>query len=151
MAGRTFTLSRVYGLLRCAAVVFLGTALGERKKVMAMSWLTVPDSELTTLACVISSRHCTFDILSKPLEGVANIPTVELAAKVVGRGNTSGRDTDTFKTFALAAAAASCVRPPLIDGCYASIECKVVDDRRVDASELFILEGRKAWIAPSTI
>ena len=133
---------------RTGAVVLLSTALGERKNVTAISWLTVLDFMPPMLACVISGRRCAFDILSKPLECVINVPTLELAAKVVGRGNTCGRDTDTFKTFALTAAAASCVRPPLIDECYASIECKIVDGRRVDASDLFILEGCKAWITP---
>lgn len=49
MAKRSFPLPTVYGLLEPGPVVLLGTALGERKNVMAnvmaMSWLTVLDFE----------------------------------------------------------------------------------------------------------
>jgi flavin reductase (DIM6/NTAB) family NADH-FMN oxidoreductase RutF len=58
-------------------------------------------------------------------------PTVELAAKVVGCGNTSGRDIDKFKAFQLTPAAASLVKASLIDECYANLECKVVDGRPI--------------------
>jgi len=55
-----------------------------------------------------------------------NIPTVELAKKVVGCGNTSGRDVDKFNEFG--SRQWPLVRQaPLIDECYASLECKVVD------------------------
>src|ERR1019366_7963576 len=75
--------------------------------------------------------------------------TVELAKNVVGCGNTSGRDVDKFKKFGLTALAASSVRAPLIDECYASLECKVIDTKLVTQYGIFILEVVKAWIDPS--
>jgi len=42
------------------------------------------------------------------------------------------------------------VKAPLIDECYANLECKVVDSRMVAKYNFFILEAQKAWIAPST-
>jgi flavin reductase (DIM6/NTAB) family NADH-FMN oxidoreductase RutF len=75
---------------------------------------------------------------------------LELAAKVVGCGNTSGRDVDKFKVFQLTPAAVSLVKAPLIDECYANLECKVVDARMVAKYNFFVLEVQKAWIAPST-
>jgi flavin reductase (DIM6/NTAB) family NADH-FMN oxidoreductase RutF len=45
--------------------------------------------------------------------------------------------------------AASRVKPPLIDECYANLECKVVDGKMVDEYNLFILEVLKAWIDPA--
>ena len=65
-----------------------------------------------------------------------NIPTVELAKKVVGCGNTSGRKVDKFKTFGLTPVPASCVKAPLIDECYANLECKVVDTKLVAQIQL---------------
>jgi flavin reductase (DIM6/NTAB) family NADH-FMN oxidoreductase RutF len=82
-------------------------------------------------------------------ECVINIPTVELAAKVVGCGNTSGAKTDKFATFRLTPTAAGRVKAPLIDECYANLECKVVDTRMTAKYCLFILEVIKAWIDPS--
>jgi flavin reductase (DIM6/NTAB) family NADH-FMN oxidoreductase RutF len=80
---------------------------------------------------------------------VINIPTVELAAKAVRCGNTSGRTVDKFKMFHLTPAVASRVKAPLIGECYANLECKVVDARMAIEYNLFILEVLKAWINPS--
>jgi len=85
-----------------------------------------------------------------PIVGcVINIPTVELAEKVVGCGNTSGRKTDKFKVFGLTQAVASRVKAPLIDECYVNLECKVVDETMVTKYNLFIFEVLKAWIDPA--
>ena len=150
MVKRTFPLSKVYGLLEPGPVVLVTTAHKGRANIMAMSWHTMMDFEPPIVGCVISNRDYTFGILKQTKECVINIPTVELAAKVVGCGNTSGRDVDKFNAFQLTPAAASLVKAPLIDECYANLECKVVDARMVAKYNLFILEVQKAWIAPST-
>ena len=77
-----------------------------------------------------------------------NIPTVELAEKVVGCGNSSGRKIDKFKVFGLTQVTASYVKAPLIGECYANLECKVVDDKMAAKYNFFILEVLKAWIDP---
>ena len=38
---------------------------------------------------------------------------------------------------------------PLVVGCFANIECKVVDTRLVNKYGLFVLEGLKAWVEPT--
>lgn len=81
-------------------------------------------------------------------ECVINIPTVELSKKVVDCGNTSGRTVDKFKAFSLTSVAASCVEAPLIDECYANLECRVIDEMMVAKYNLFIFEVLKAWIDP---
>lgn len=40
-------------------------------------------------------------------------------------------------------------RLPLVDECYASLECRVVDTRMVKKYCLFVLEVVRAWIDPS--
>jgi len=44
--------------------------------------------------------------------------------------------------------AASCVEAPLIDECYANLECKVIDRNMIVQYNFFILEVVKAWIDP---
>jgi flavin reductase (DIM6/NTAB) family NADH-FMN oxidoreductase RutF len=150
MAKRTFPLSKVYGLLEPGPVVLVTTAHKGRANIMTMSWHTMMEFEPPTVGCVVSNRDYTFSILKQTKECVINIPTVELAAKVGAAGIRSGRDTDKFKVFQLTPAAASLVKAPLIDECYANLECKVVDARMVAKYNFFILEVQKAWIAPST-
>ena len=150
MAKKSFPLSKVYGLLEPGPVVLVTTAGKGRANIMTMSWHTMMDFEPPIVGCVISNRNYTFDILKATKECVINIPTVELAEKVVGCGNTSGRRIDKFKAFGLTPVAASCVKAPLIDECYANLECKVVDAKMVAKYNFFILEVLKAWIDPST-
>ena len=129
--------------------VLVTTAFKGRANIMTLSWHTMIDFEPPTVGCVISDRNHTFSSLKATRECVINIPTVELAEKVVGCGNTSGRRVDKFKTFGLTPAAASRVKAPLIAECYANLECKLVDARMVAKYCFFILEVLKAWIDPS--
>jgi flavin reductase (DIM6/NTAB) family NADH-FMN oxidoreductase RutF len=80
---------------------------------------------------------------------VINTPTVRLAKQAVACGNVSGRRIDKFKAFGLTPVAASKVEAPLIDECYANLECKVIDSTMANKYLLFILEVIKAWIDPS--
>jgi len=146
---KTFPLSRVYSLLEPGPVVMVTTARKGRANIMTMSWHTMLDFEPPMVGCVISNRNHTFGILKAAKQCVINIPTVELAAKVVGCGNTSGRTVDKFQTFGLTPTLASRVEPPLIAECYANLECKVVDARMAAKYNFFILEVLKAWIDPS--
>ena len=146
MAKKSFPLSRVYGLLEPGPVVLVTTAEKGRPNIMTMSWHTMMEFEPPLVGCVISDRNHSFGVLKATKECVINIPTVELAAQVVGCGNTSGRKLDKFKAFGLTPAAASRVKAPLIDECYASLECKVVDAKLAAKYCFFILEVLKAWI-----
>ena len=149
MAKKSFPLSKVYGLLEPGPVVMVTTANKTRTNIMTMSWHTMLEFEPPLVGCVISNRNTTFDILKATKECVINIPTVALAKKVVGVGNTSGAKVDKFKKFGLTPAAASHVKAPLIDECYANLECKVVDGKLVAKYNFFILEVLQAWIDPS--
>jgi flavin reductase (DIM6/NTAB) family NADH-FMN oxidoreductase RutF len=149
MAKRSFPLSKVYGLLEPGPVVMVTTAREGRANIMTMSWHTMMEFEPPTVGCVISNRNYTFNILKATKECVINIPTVELAEKVVGCGNSSGRKMDKFKVFGLTQAPASRVSAPLIGECYANLECRVMDARMVAKYNFFILEVLKAWIDPA--
>ena len=149
MAKKAFPLSKVYGLLEPGPVVLVTTFSKDRANIMAQSWHTMLEFEPPLVACVISNRNYSFDNIEATKECVINIPTVALAKQVVGCGNCSGRKVDKFKKFGLTPMAASFVKAPLIDECYANLECKVVDGRMIAKYNLFILEVVKAWIDPA--
>jgi flavin reductase (DIM6/NTAB) family NADH-FMN oxidoreductase RutF len=149
MTKRSLPLSRVYGLLEPGPVVMVTTAGRVQANIMTMSWHTMMEFDPPLVGCVISNRNATFAILKKTRECVINIPTRELVNEAVGCGNTSGRMVDKFKTFHLTPVVAAFVKAPLIDECYASLECKVVDASMVNKYNFFILEVLKAWIDPS--
>ena len=149
MTKRTFPLSRVYSLLEPGPVVLVTTAQKGRPNIMTMSWQTMMEFEPPIVGCVISNRNHTFGVLKATKQCVINIPTVELAAKVGGCGNTTGRKVDKFQAFGLTPTPASRVDAPLVAECYANLECKLVDAKMVEKYCFFILEVLKAWIDPA--
>jgi len=149
MAKKSLALSKVYGLLEPGPVVLLSTARKGKPNIMTMSWHTMLEFEPPLIGCVVSNRNYSFSLLKASKECVINIPSVELAKKVVKVGNCSGREVDKFAAFGLTPVAASQVQPPLIDECFANLECRVVDTRMVNAYNFFVLEVVKAWIDPA--
>jgi flavin reductase (DIM6/NTAB) family NADH-FMN oxidoreductase RutF len=101
------------------------------------------------VGCVISDRNLTFRLLQASGECVLNLPTVQMAKEVAACGNVSGRRVDKLRTLGLATSEASRVKAPLIDRCYANLECVVVDRRMVRRYGFFVLEVVRAWIDPA--
>jgi flavin reductase (DIM6/NTAB) family NADH-FMN oxidoreductase RutF len=101
MAKKSLRLSVAYRLIEPGPVVLVSTMSAKKMNIMTMSWHMMVDFEPPIIACVMSNRNYSFDALMKTRECVINIPTVELATKVVACGNTSGKDIDKFKKFGL--------------------------------------------------
>ena len=149
MTFRALVLAHVYRLLEPGPVVLVTTARKGRANVMAMSWHTMMEFEPPLVGCVISNRDYSFAVLRATKECVIAIPTVEIAAQVVGCGNTSGRNTDKFARFGLTPLPASRVGAPLVAECYANLECRLVDARMARKYNFFVLQVLKAWIDPA--
>ena len=142
-------LSEVYRLLEPGPVVLITTARKGRANIMAQSWHVMMEFTPPLVGCVVSNRNFSFEALKATKECVINIPTLELAKKVVACGNCSGRTVDKFKKFGLTPVPASQVQPPLVAECYANLECRVVDTKMVAKYCFFVLEVIKAWIDSS--
>lgn len=146
MTKRSYPLANVYQLLEPGPVVLLTTSRNGKANVMTMSWHTMMEFEPPLVGCIVSGRDFSFDALKSTRECVLNIPTVEIADKVVKCGNSTGRRTDKFRSFGLTPMPASMVAAPLIAECYASLECKVADTRLMNRYNFFVLEVVKAWV-----
>jgi flavin reductase (DIM6/NTAB) family NADH-FMN oxidoreductase RutF len=148
MKKKSYPLAQVYRLLEPGPVVLVTTAYRGKTNIMTMSWQTMIDFEPPIVACVISDRNYSFELLRKSKECVLNIPTLDIAKQVVGCGNVHGESLDKFNEFQLTPEPASVVKAPLIAECYASLECKVIDSKLANKYNLFFLEVLKAWVAP---
>lgn len=143
-----YSLAEVYRLLEPGPVVLVTTAFAEKANIMTMSWHTMMEFEPPIIGCVISHQNYTFNILKSTKECAINIPVADLAEKVVGCGNTSGREIDKFSAFQFTPIASSKIKAPLIDECFANLECKVIDMQLVNKYNFFILEVVSAWMTP---
>lgn len=149
MAKRSFPLPNVYRLLEPGPVVMVTTARKGRTNVMTMAWYTMMEFTPPLVGCVISGNNYSFDALVATKECVINIPTADMAKKVVKVGSVTGAKLDKFAKFGLTQKPASLVAAPLIDECYANLECRVYDRRLVNKYNFFVLEVVKAWINPA--
>ncbi|MCK9913624.1 flavin reductase family protein [Microbacteriaceae bacterium K1510] len=141
-------LSEVYALIEPGPVVLLTTARKGRPNVMTMSWHMMVEFEPPLIACICSGGDYSFEALRTTGECVIAIPSRKIASKVVKVGNCSGRDTDKFKAFKLTPRPAAQVQAPLIEECFANLECKVIDKRMVNRYNMFVLEVVQAWRDP---
>ena len=149
MEKKSFPLSKVYQLLEPGPVIMVSTSRNDKPNIMTMSWHMMIDFEPPLVGCVMSNRNYSFNILKETKECIINIPTAELAVKVVGVGNTTGSKVDKFKKFNLSPEKASQVNVPLIGECYANLECKVIDIHMAAKYNIFILQVLAAWITKS--
>jgi flavin reductase (DIM6/NTAB) family NADH-FMN oxidoreductase RutF len=141
----TLPLAEVCGLLEPGPVLLLTTAHRKRRNVMTMSWHSMLEFEPPQVGCVVSARGLSHRLLRDSSECVLNIPTEAIADKVVACGNTHGAELDKFSRFALDCSPARQVAAPLLDACYASLECRVVDTGMVPKYGFFVLEVVAAW------
>ena len=110
---------------------------------MTISWHMVIDFT-PRIALTTGPWNYSFHALTHTKECVLAIPTIDLAEKVIGIGDCSGKDIDKFKRFQLTPLPATDVKAPLISECLACLECRVTD--YWEARGIFVLEGVRAWI-----
>ena len=146
---KDFPVAKIRRFLEPGPIVLVSSAYRGQTNIMTMGWHMVMELEPSLVGCYIWSENHSFEMIRKSKECVINIPTTALATKVVGIGNSSGRDIDKFKEFGLSGVSASQVKAPLIGECYANFECRLVDASLIRKYSLFILEVVKAHVARS--
>ncbi|HEY6095764.1 MAG TPA: flavin reductase family protein [Gallionellaceae bacterium] len=149
MSKKSYPLGKVYGLLETGPVCLITTARKGQANVMTQSWHTMMEFEPPLVGCVFGGQSLSSETLTATRECVINIPTEELAKQVVGVGNCSGRKVDKFKKFGLTPRPAKLVQAPLLDECFASLECRVADSRLANKYGFFVLEVVQAWVDTS--
>ena len=128
---KELALAKVYQLLEPGPVVLLTTARKGCANVMTMSWHMMVEFEPLLVACMVGNadyglRRCGRQRV--PHRHSASMP----CAKIADLGNCSGREVARFEKFGLTPLKAGRVAAPLIAGCFANIECKVVDSHLVN-------------------
>lgn len=142
-------LSKSYLLLNHGPVTLVSTAHGDKRNVMAAAWAMPLDFDPPKVVVVIDSRTLTRELIEASGEFVLNIPARAISDKVLAVGSQSGRDVDKFTDFGIGTLPAAKVGAPLIDGCVAWLECKVLPESHNEKRyDLFIAEVVAAWSVP---
>ena len=130
-------------------IVLVSSAYKDQTNIMTMGWYMVMEFTPSLIGCCISAANHSFEMVRRSRQCVINLPTVDLAAKVVKIGNSSGRDLDKFAEFGLTPKPGMHVRAPLIDECYANFECRLADSSWIKKYNVFVFEVVKAHVAIS--
>ena len=144
-----FPTHNVRRFLEPGPIVLVSSAHKGETNIMTMGWHMIMEFVPSLIGCYIWTENHSFEMIRKSRQCVINIPTEDLAAKVVKIGNSSGRDVDKFAEYGLTAKPGVYVRAPLIDECYASFECKLADSSLIRKYSLFVFEVVKAHVATS--
>src|SRR5262245_4066869 len=95
-AKKDFPVGDVRRFLEPGPIVLVSSAHGGGRTIMTMGWHMIMEFEPSLVGCYIWSQNYSRDLVRKSRECVINLPTADIASKVVGIGNTSGRDVDKF-------------------------------------------------------
>lgn len=143
MSMTALPIEKAFMFIEPGPVILVTTHENGRNDIMTISWHMVMDFT-PRIALTTGVWNYSFHALIHTKECVLAIPTIDLAEKVVGIGDCSGKNIDKFKKFQLTPLPAANVKAPLISECLACIECHVAD--YLEAQGIFILDGLRAWI-----
>lgn len=118
--------------------------------VMSAAWSMPLDFDPPKVAVVIDRNTLTRGLVERSGEFVLNVPSSEQAALTVAVGSASGRDVDKFAAHGIRTLPARAVGAPLIDGCLAWLECRLIPEPHIQATyDLFLAEVVAAWADPA--
>lgn len=136
-------------LLNHGPTVLVSSAHGGRSNVMAASWSMPLDFDPPKVAVVIDKRTFTRELVEASGGFVLNVPSRALAGLTVAVGNASGREVDKFAAHGIATFAGGSIDAPLLAGCLAWLECRVLPEPHIEQTyDLFLAEVVAAWADP---
>lgn len=133
-------------LINHGPTTLITSAHGGRRNVMAAAWVMALDFEPPKLCAVIAAGTRTRELIEASREFVVCVPTLAQIDMVYAAGSSSGGDADKFARLGIATEPASRVAAPLVAGCAAWLECRVVDEPGIqERYDLFVGEVVAAW------
>lgn len=139
-------LKKSHRLLNHGPTTLITSAAARRRNVMAAAWVTPLDFEPAKISVVIERTTFTRGLIDESGELVVNLPTRALLEATYAAGQSSGRGCDKIAELGFRTAPATRVSAPLIEGCVAWLECRVIPEPQIqERYDLFIAEVLAAW------
>lgn len=142
----------IYLLMNHGPVTLITSAHGGARNVMAASWVMPLDFDPPKVVAVIDKATCTRQLIDRSGVFGVNLPRRALAAQTLTAGHVSamapdsGTIGDKIDALGLKSFPGRHLDLPLIEGCAAWLECRVLPQRQVEtAYDLFVAEVVAAW------
>ena len=121
-------LARCTQLLGHGPVTLITSAHGAKANVMAAAWAMPLDFVPPKIIVIMDARTLTRQLVDASGEFGVQVPTRAIAAQTLAAGSTSGLQHDKFAEFGIETFAAQKIAAPMIAGCAAWLECRVIPD-----------------------
>jgi flavin reductase (DIM6/NTAB) family NADH-FMN oxidoreductase RutF len=146
---KTIELSSAYRLLNHGPTVLISAAYQQRRNIMAAAWVCALDFKPPKVTVVIDKAAYTRELVEASGTFVINVPCAAQIDLVKTLGSSSGRDlqnSDKFTENSLGTFSAKEISAPLLEGCVAWLECKVIPEpHNQNTYDLFIAEVVAAY------
>lgn len=134
-------LAKAYRLLNHGPTTIVTSAHGGVSNVMAAAWAMPLDFDPPKVLLVIDKSTLTRELVEASGEFALNVPTRAQAEQTLAVGSSSGRDGNKFAALDIATFPAQKIGAPLMSGCLAWLECKVIPEpHNQQRYDLFIAE-----------
>ena len=137
----------IYKLINHGPTVLVSTAHSSQRNIMAAAWNMPLDFDPPKIAIVIDKNTYTRELIEASGHFAINVPCRAQAELVVKVGSSSGRELlgkdhdNKFAAFDLSTFPASKIEAPLLEGCVAWLECKVIPEPHIrNAYDLYLAE-----------
>jgi flavin reductase (DIM6/NTAB) family NADH-FMN oxidoreductase RutF len=121
-------LPRATQLLNHGPVTIITSAHGGRSNVMAASWAMPLDFDPPKVIVVVDRRTLTRQLIEASGVFGLQLPSRKFAAQTLAVGTNAGLEVDKFSAFELGTFAAEKIDVPMLAGCIAWMECRVIPD-----------------------
>lgn len=137
-------LSKAYRLLNHGPTILISARHNGKQNIMAAAWACALDFDPPKITVVIDKSAYTRELIEAAGTFAINVPCVAQVDIVRKVGTTSGRDlldTDKFAQYGLETFSATEIDAPLLKGCVAWLECKLIPEpHNQNTYDLFIAE-----------
>lgn len=142
-------LSKAYRILNHGPTVLISSQYHSKQNIMAAAWVTPLDFDSPKVTVVIDKNTYTRELIEASGTFALNVPCVAQLDTVRKVGTSTGRDladTDKFALYGLETFSAKTIDAPLLKGCVAWLECKVIPEPHTQNSyDLWIAEVVAAY------
>ncbi len=134
-------LDKAYRLLNHGPTVLVSAAHDGQRNIMAAAWAMPLDFEPPKVAVVLDKSTWTRQLLEASGTFVLQVPCVAQADIVQTVGNTAGKTLDKFAAYGLQTFAGEQLEAPLLEGCVAWLECRLLPEPHNEGTyDLFLGE-----------
>ena len=110
---------------------------------MALVWhMPVEESKV---AIAVDRENYTYELIAKSKEFTLNVLSIDKLDLIWKVGTLSGREIDKIDEFGIELENGTKIETPHIKGCLGYLECKVLDEIKLEEHSIFIAEIVHAW------